>query len=106
MKLKKGDKVLVLSGVDKGKQGRILQALPGDDHKKKDRVLVEGVNVIKRHTKPRGQGQTGGIIEKEAPVHVSKVAFIDPNKGGKAKLGVKVVDGRRVRVSKGSNEVV
>ena len=101
MKLKKGDKVLVLSGVDKGRQGRILQALPD-----KDRVLVEGVNVIKRHTKPRGQGQTGGIIEKEAPVHVSKVAFVDPTKGKKSKLGTQVVDGRRVRVAKGSNEVV
>ncbi|MDP2361455.1 MAG: 50S ribosomal protein L24 [bacterium] len=101
MKLKKGDKVLILSGVDKGKEGRVLQALP-----KKDRVLVEGVNVIKRHTKPRSQGQPGGIIEKEAPVHVSKVAFVDPNTGKAAGLGVKVVDGRRVRVSKVSNEVV
>jgi large subunit ribosomal protein L24 len=101
MALKKGDKVVVLSGVDKGKQGRILQSLPG-----KDKVLVEGVNIIKRHTKPRAQGQTGGIIEKEAPVPVSKVAFVDPTTGKKAKLGVKVVDGRRVRVSKDSNEVV
>jgi len=101
MKLKKGDKVVVLSGVDKGKQGRVLQALP-----KKDRVLVEGVNVIKRHTKPRGQGQTGGIIEKEAPVPVAKVAFVDPNTGKKSRLGTKVVDNRRVRVAKGSNEAV
>jgi large subunit ribosomal protein L24 len=101
MRLKKGDKVIVLSGVDKGKQGRILQSLPG-----KDRVLVEGVNMVKRHTKPRSANQTGGIIEKEAPVPVSKVAFVDPNTGKKAGLGAKVVDGRRVRVSKGSNEVV
>lgn len=101
MNLKKGDKVLVLSGVDAGKQGRVLQALP-----KKGKVLVEGVNVVKRHTKPRAQGQTGGIIEKEAPVPVSKVAFVDPTTGKKAKLGAKVVDGRRVRVSKASNEAV
>ncbi|MFA7332381.1 MAG: 50S ribosomal protein L24 [Candidatus Delongbacteria bacterium] len=101
MRLKKGDKVVVLAGVDKGKQGRILQSMP-----EKDKVLVEGVNVIKRHTKPRAAGQTGGIIEKEAPVHVSKVSFVDPSTGKKAKLGAKVVDGRRVRVSKDSNEVV
>jgi len=101
MNLKKGDKVLVLSGVDAGKQGRVLQALP-----KKGKVLVEGVNVVRRHTKPRAQGQTGGIIEKEAPVPVSKVAFVDPTTGKKAKLGAKVVEGRRVRVSKASNEAV
>lgn len=101
MNLKKGDKVQVLSGVDKGKQGRVLQALP-----KKGKVLVEGVNVVKRHTKPRAQGQTGGIIEKEAPVPVSKVAFVDPTTGKTAKLGSKVVDTRRVRVSKASNEAV
>jgi large subunit ribosomal protein L24 len=68
--------------------------------------VVEGVNVIKRHTKPSQQNQAGGIVEREAPVHVSKLAFIDPNTGKKAKLGVKVVDGKRVRVSKDSSEVV
>jgi large subunit ribosomal protein L24 len=101
MKLKKGDKVVVLSGVDKGKEGRILRMLPD-----KDKAVVEGVNVIKRHTKPSQQNQAGGIVEREAPVHVSKLAFIDPNTGKKAKLGVKVVDGKRVRVSKDSSEVV
>lgn len=101
MKLKKGDKVVVLSGVDKGKEGRILKVIPD-----KDRIVVEGVNVIKRHSKPSQQNQAGGIVEREAPVHVAKVAFIDPNTGKKAKLGVKEVDGKRVRVSKDSNEVV
>lgn len=101
MKLKKGDKVVVLSGVDKGKQGRILMVLPD-----KDKVIVEGVNVIKRHTKPSQRNQTGGIVEKEAPVHQSKVSFVDPNTGNKTKLGVKVVEGKRVRISRDSKEAV
>jgi large subunit ribosomal protein L24 len=101
MRLKKGDKVVVLSGVDKGKQGKILMVLTD-----KNRVIVEGVNIIKRHSKPSQQNQAGGIIEKEAAVHVSKVAFVDPNTGEKSKLGVKVVDGKRVRYAKKSNEQV
>ncbi len=102
MKLKKGDRVVVLAGVDKGKEGKILMTLP-----KKDRVIVEGVRVVKRHTKPSQQNQTGGIIEKEAPIHVSNVAFVDPNTNKKAKLGVRVLEnGKRARVSKSSNELV
>jgi large subunit ribosomal protein L24 len=101
MRLKKGDKVVVLSGVDKGKQGRILMVLPD-----KDKVIVEGVRLVKRHTKPGARNQAGGIIEKEAPLHVSKVAFVDPNTGAKSKLGVQVVDGKRVRISRDSKEAV
>lgn len=101
MRLKKGDKVVVLSGVDKGKQGRILMVLPD-----KDKVIVEGVNVVKRHTKPNQRNQVGGIVEKEAPVHVSKVSFVDPNTGNKTKLSVKVVEGKRVRISRDSKEAV
>lgn len=102
MKLKKGDKVVVLSGVDKGKQGEIKRVLPD-----KDRVIVEGVNLIKRHLKPGGANQAGGIIEKEAPIHVSKVAFVDPQTGNKAKLGVRELEnGKRARYSKDSNELV
>ena len=102
MKLKKGDRVVVLSGVDKGKEGKILMTLP-----KKDRVIVEGVRVIKRHTKPSQQNQTGGIIEKEAPIHVSNVAFVDPGTGKKAKLGIRELEnGKRARISKSSNELV
>ncbi len=102
MRLKKGDKVVVLSGEDKGKQGEIKRVLTD-----KDRVIVEGVNLIKRHLKPGGANQVGGIIEKEAPIHVSKVAFVDPSTGKKSKLGVRELeDGKRVRYSKSSNELV
>ena len=101
MRLKKGDKVVVLSGVDKGKEGRILFVLP-----EKDRVIVEGIRMVKRHTKPSQQNQSGGIIEKESAIHVSKLAFVDPTTGEKTKLGVKVVDGKRLRMSKATGEVV
>ncbi|NNF05137.1 MAG: 50S ribosomal protein L24 [Candidatus Eisenbacteria bacterium] len=70
-RLKREDRVLVISGDDKGKEGRVLAVFP-----KKNRVLIEGVNMIKRHTKPNQQNQTGGIIEKEAPIHVSNVRVI------------------------------
>ncbi len=101
MKLKKGDKVVVLSGVDKGKEGKILFVMPADD-----KVIVEGIRMVKRHTKPSQQNQAGGIIEKEAPIPVSKLAFIDPTTGEKSKLGIKVVDGKRLRMSKATGEVV
>jgi large subunit ribosomal protein L24 len=101
MKLKKGDKVVVLSGVDKGKEGRILFVMPADD-----KVIVEGIRMVKRHTKPSQQNQAGGIIEKEAPIPVAKLAFIDPTTGEKSKLGIKVVDGKRLRMSKATGEVV
>ncbi len=102
MRLKKGDKVEVLAGEDKGRQGRILLVLPSAG-----KVIVEGVNVVKRHTKPSQQNQAGGIIEKEAPIPVSKLAFVDPTTGKRSRLGVRVLeDGRRVRYSKDSNEQV
>jgi large subunit ribosomal protein L24 len=102
MKLKKGDKVVVLSGDDKGKQGKILMSIPD-----KGKLIVEGVNVVKRHTKPSQRNQVGGIIEKEAPIAASKVAFIEPGTGKKAKLAVKVLEnGKRARYSKNTNELV
>jgi large subunit ribosomal protein L24 len=101
MRLKKGDKVVVLSGVDKGKEGKILLVIPD-----KEKVIVEGINIIKRHSKPSQQNQAGGIIEKEAAINMSKVAFVDPSTGERSKLGVRVVDGKRVRYAKKSNEQV
>jgi len=101
MMLKKGDKVVVLSGVDKGKQGRILMVMPD-----KGKVIVEGVRVVKRHTKPSQRNQTGGIVEKEAPIPVSKVAFVDPTTGKRSKLSRQTVDGKRVRISRDSKEAV
>ncbi|MEW8976414.1 MAG: 50S ribosomal protein L24, partial [Exiguobacterium sp.] len=73
MHVKKGDKVQVMTGKDKGKQGVVLTAMP-----KKDRVIVEGVNMIKKHSKPSQLNPQGGIVEKEAPIHVSNVMLIDP----------------------------
>ncbi|HAL00858.1 MAG TPA: 50S ribosomal protein L24, partial [Exiguobacterium sp.] len=76
MHVKKGDKVQVMTGKDKGKQGVVLTAMP-----KKDRVIVEGVNMIKKHSKPSQLNPQGGIVEKEAPIHVSNVMLIDPKTG-------------------------
>ena len=101
MHVKKGDKVMVISGKDKGKTGVILSALP-----KKDRVLVEGVNIVKKHSKPSQMNPQGGIISQEAPIHVSNVMPLDPKTGEPTRVGLKVVDGKRVRVAKKSGEVL
>nr|CRH06669.1 50S ribosomal protein L24 [Candidatus Magnetococcus massalia] len=99
--LKKGDRVVVVSGKDKGKQGDILQIIP-----KKSAVLVEKVNMVKRHTKPQ-QDQEGGIVEKEAPIHISNVMVLDPSTGKGTRIKKKVLeDGRKVRVAAGSGEVL
>jgi large subunit ribosomal protein L24 len=101
MHVKKGDKVMVISGKDKGKTGVILSALP-----KKDRVLVEGVNIVKKHSKPSQMNPQGGIISQEAPIHVSNVMPLDPKTGEPTRVGIQVVDGKRVRVAKKSGEVL
>ena len=99
--LKKGDQVVVITGKDRGKRGRILQVLL------KDRaVLVERVNMVKRHTKPQ-KGQEGGIVEKEAPIDISNVMYLDVTSGKGVRLGKKFLeDGRKVRVLCGSGEVI
>ncbi|TCP52280.1 LSU ribosomal protein L24P [Tumebacillus sp. BK434] len=100
--VKKGDQVVVLTGKDKGKKGRILEAYPSEQ-----RVLVEGVNIVKRHTKPNATNQQGGIIEKEAAIHVSNVAIVDPKTGGATRIGKKILnDGTKVRYAKKSGEVL
>ncbi|BBW98171.1 MULTISPECIES: 50S ribosomal protein L24 [Geobacillus] len=101
MHVKKGDKVQVISGKDKGKQGVILAAFP-----KKNRVIVEGVNIVKKHAKPSQANPQGGIIEKEAPIHVSKVMPLDPKTGEPTRIGYKVVDGKKVRYAKKSGEIL
>ena len=100
-KIRKGDKVVVLAGRDKGKQGTVLRVL--DDGK----VLVESVNMIKRHTKPNpNKGVTGGIIDREAPIHVSNVALFNPATGKGERVGMRrMQDGNKVRVFKKSGEV-
>ena len=101
LKIKKGDKVVVLTGRDKGKSGEVLRVLRDEE-----RVLVQGVNMIKRHTRPAA-GQTGGIIEKEAAIHISNVAHIDPKSNKPMRVGYKVLgDGRKVRFARRSGEVL
>jgi large subunit ribosomal protein L24 len=100
MKIKKGDKVVVIAGKDKGKTGEVLRVLPKDS-----RVLVQGVNMVKRHTRP-AMGQQGGIVEKEAMLHISNVAHIDPKSDKPTRIGFKLLDGRKVRFAKKSGEVL
>ncbi len=100
-KIKKGDRVQVVAGKNKGLRGEVLKV-----NTKDDRVVVQGVNMIKRHTKPT-QAQPGGIVEREAPIHVSNVLHIDPKTDKPTRVGFKVLDdGRKVRFAKGSGEVI
>jgi large subunit ribosomal protein L24 len=100
--VKTGDSVIVISGKDKGKKGRILAAFPKDN-----RVVVEGVNMVKRHTKPNAANPQGGIVTKEAAIHVSNVMIADPKTGEASRIGYKVLaDGTKVRYAKKSGEVI
>ncbi|MCM3588507.1 50S ribosomal protein L24 [Mesobacillus maritimus] len=101
MHVKKGDKVMVISGKDKGKTGNILAAFP-----KQSRVLVEGINIVKKHAKPSQENPQGGIISQEAPIHVSNVMPIDPKSGQPTRVGYTVENGKKVRVAKKSGEVL
>ena len=101
-KIKKGDKVVVLTGSDKGKTGEVLKVMPAEN-----RVIVQGVKVVKRHTRPSALNAQGGIVEKEAAIHVSNVAHIDPSTDKPTRVGFKFVeDNRKVRFAKGSGEVI
>jgi large subunit ribosomal protein L24 len=101
-KIRKGDQVFVTTGKDKGKRGTVLRVLPTDQ------VIVEGINVVKRHTKPNPTlGTPGGIVQKEAPLHVSNVAIFNPMTSKPDRVGIKTLeDGRKVRFFKSNNEVV
>ena len=100
LKIKKGDQVVVLSGDDKGKTGEVVKSMP-----KEGKVVVQGVNLVKRHTKP-SQTTPGGIVTKEAPINVSNVAIVDPKSGKASKIGYKEVNGNKVRVARKSGEVI
>ena len=101
-KIRKDDEVIVLTGRDKGKRGAVLRIIT-----KTDRVLVEGVNVTKRHVKPTQTDPQGGIVEREAPVHISNVALIDPESDRPTRVRYKnLEDGRKVRVAARSGEVI
>ena len=100
--IRKGDMVEVISGVDAGKRGRVLKVLP-----QKDRALVEGVNFIKKHTKPSTKNQQGGIIEKEAPLHASKLMLVDPQTEERTRIRRKrLEDGSYIRVATKSGEQI
>ena len=99
--VKKGDTVLVLSGKDKGKQGKVVQALP-----KKDKVVIEGVNKIKRHTKPSQSAPQGGIVVKEAPMSVAKVMLVCPACAKATRIAKKELNGKFVRACKKCGEIV
>lgn len=101
-KIRKGDLVQVIAGDDKGKTGRILSV---DDVK--HRVVVEKINFVKRHTKARKAGSQGGILEREAPIHISNVLLVDPKTGQGSRVGVRVLpDGTRERVARATGETI
>jgi len=99
-KIKKGDRVMLLAGKDKGRTGNVLKVMPKDS-----RVLVSGLNMVQRHTRPSQGDPQGGIKHKEASVHVSNVAIVDTN-GKPTRVGFKVEDGKKVRVAKTTGEVI
>ncbi|HEY0112851.1 MAG TPA: 50S ribosomal protein L24 [Allosphingosinicella sp.] len=101
MKIKKGDRVVILSGKDKGKHGEVTRSLP-----KEDKVLVSGVNIITRHRKPSQTNPQGGLERIEAPLHVSKVAIEDPKTGKPSRVRFETRDGKKVRVAARSGELI
>ena len=99
MKLKTGDKVVVIAGKDKGKEGKIVAV-----DKKNNRVMVEGVNMVSKHTKPNAQNQQGGIVHQEGPVDISNVMLVVDGKA--TRVGFQTVDGKKVRVAKATGKVI
>lgn len=101
MHVKKGDNVIVISGNDKGKIGKVLSVLI-----KQNRVVIEGVNIVTRHLKPSNANPDGGIEKKEAPIHASNVQVLDPKTEERTKTGKKIVDDKKVRYAKKSGEIL
>ncbi len=101
MRLKKGDKVVVIAGSEKGKEGTITKVLP-----KEEKVIIGGINMIKKHVKPNQAEPEGKIIEKEAPIHASNVAVVDPKTKKATKVKYEIKDGKKVRVAKKSSTVI
>ena len=101
LRIKRGDQVVVISGRDRGKRGEVVKVIP-----KEDRLVVAGVNQVKRHTRPSARGP-GGIETKEAPIHISNVAHVDPASNGPTRVGYRFLDdGRKVRFAKRSGEII
>ncbi len=102
LKLRKNDNVMVIAGESKGKTGRIVRVMP-----EKNMAIVEGQNVVKRHTRPSPKNQQGGIMEKEAPIHLSNLMLLDPKSGKPTRVGTRILEGgKRVRYSKKAKELV
>ena len=101
-RIRKGDTVVVIAGASKGRQGEVLRVLPTEN-----RAVVQGVAIAKRHTKAKGMGEPGGIIQKEMPVHLSNIALIDPETKKPTRVGFRTLDdGRKVRVARKSDSVI
>jgi large subunit ribosomal protein L24 len=101
-RIRKGDRVQVMTGADKGKRGEVLQVLP-----KENRAVVQGVNIAKRHTKPKGMGQEGGIIAKEATIHLSNIMLIDPKTDKPTRIAHRVLDnGTKLRVARATGNTI
>ena len=101
-RIRKGAQVLVISGAQKGRRGEVLRVVPKDE-----RAVVQGVNLVSKHTKPKGMGQPGGIVQVEAPIHLSNLKLVDPKTGTPTKVGFRVLeDGRKVRVAKANGNLV
>ena len=99
--IKKGDTVYVNAGNDKGKTGKVLEVV-----RSKDRAIVEGINMVSKHTKPNAKNPQGGFVKQEAGIHISNLQLVDPAKGGPTRIGYKMVDGKKVRYSKKSGEEI
>lgn len=101
LKIRKGDRVIVITGRSKGKTGEVLKVMP-----KENRAIVQGVNMVKRHTRPT-QASGGGIVEKEGSIHISNLAHVDPKSGQATRVGFRILaDGRKVRFAKRSGEMI
>ncbi len=101
-RIKRGDTVVVITGAEKGRRGEVLRVFPDAG-----RALVQGVNIAKRHVKPRGMGQPGGIQEQEASIHLSNLMLVDPKSDKPTRVGFRTLDnGKKVRVAKATGEVI
>ena len=101
-RIRKGDRVVVITGADRGKRGEVLRVMP-----KENRAVVQGVKIAKRHTKASGMGQPGGIVEKEASIHLSNIALIDPKTDKATRIGFRVLDnGDKTRVARATGNVI
>ena len=100
-RIKKNDSVMIIAGKERGKIGKVIRVLPAQG-----RAVVERLNMVKRHVKPRGPQDSGGILEKEAPIHLSNLMLVDPQDGRPTRVGFTLVDGRKMRVSRRTGNVL